>query len=207
MGSGSDKSPSWCLHLWRQGNHMSHLEEMYSNCACNLCAYSSHHQAPEDGMRDRYQHDVQHSCTWGSMSEQEDLHEVNVLHHHHKHNRAPCPPSQEVLKTTCDYHTRCHTSNTVRHDSRSDNDTWLNTQEKKAEKHNFWPSMWKILIDEAKLEWCIYLSVADAFLSPNNAKDGVISNILQQIFQQFSGKVVNLRLATSSITDPSSVSW
>ncbi|KAG6372612.1 hypothetical protein JVT61DRAFT_7358 [Boletus reticuloceps] len=48
--------------------------------------------------------------------------------------------------------------------------------------------MWKLLINKAKLEWRVYLSVADAFPSSNHAKEVVITPIVQQIFQEFKRK-------------------
>ncbi|KAF8121623.1 hypothetical protein EV363DRAFT_1301806 [Boletus edulis] len=42
----------------------------------------------------------------------------------------------------------------------------------KAEKQGFWPEVWKAFIDEAKLEWRIYLAASDAFLDPTTLNNG-----------------------------------
>lgn len=137
---------------------------------------SSHRQAQEDGRQQRSR----------VPSDQEDQ-QVDVLRRHQKRNGAPRPPSEEALRVSRDRRNATHLDSVgVGHDSRSGNsDLRPNPRDKQAEKRNFWPEMWKIFIDEAKLEWRIYLSVGDAFPRPKRAKDGEISNILQQMFQQF----------------------
>lgn len=147
---------------------------------------SSHHQAPVD----RTKHCDCHS-RYGDgpsraqyySSEQEDSHEVDVLRRHQKLNGVPKPPSQDALRASQKH--RHHASSKLRHDSLSDDDTQANVRERKAERRNFWPSMWKVLIDEAKVEWRLYLSVTDAFPNPTNVKDGVINDVIQQMFRQF----------------------
>jgi hypothetical protein len=52
-------------------------------------------------------------------------------------------------------------------------------------KCGFWPEMWKVFIDEAKLKWCVYLTIVDTFLNHGRAKQGVIGDIVKQILQWF----------------------
>jgi hypothetical protein len=120
-----------------------------------------------------------------SSSEREDSHDVDILSRHQQRNGVPRPPSQEALRAS---HQQRHHASNRRCDSGSDDDTQHTIREKKAEKRNFWPSMWKVLIDEAKVEWRLYLSVGDAFPNPIKVKDNEINNILQQMFQQFKRK-------------------
>ncbi|KAF8451071.1 hypothetical protein L210DRAFT_3500269 [Boletus edulis BED1] len=69
--------------------------------------------------------------------------------------------------------------------------------------------MWKLLINKAKLEWHVYLSVTDTFPSPNHAKEVVITPIVQQIFQEFKRKVPSLYDFTlpRKLKERDSVKW
>lgn len=119
-----------------------------------------------------------------SSSEEEDPDEVDVLRRHQERNGVPRPPSQEALRAS----QQCRQRSSRVRDSRSDDDAQGSVREKKAEKRNFWPSMWKLLIDEAKVEWRLYLSVGDAFPNPTQVKDSAINDIVQQMFQHFKRK-------------------
>lgn len=112
--------------------------------------------------------------------------EYDVLARHQHRNRIPRPPSQRDLER--------------RRDSRStgaeddDDDIVVHrSRNKKAEKRGFWPDSWKDLIDDAKLEWRVYLASADAFPNRVNAKRELIPDIVGQCLQKYKRAKIRLQ--------------
>lgn len=61
----------------------------------------------------------------------------------------------------------------------------MRPRNKEAEKRAFWPDSWKQLIDIAKLEWRVYLSVSDAFPKRRQARNEMICDIVNQVLRRF----------------------
>ena len=69
--------------------------------------------------------------------------------------------------------------------NRSDTETRPPQCEKKAEKCEFWPEVWKTFIDDAKLEWRTYLAARDAFPNHAQVKQELIWDIVNQLLKRY----------------------
>ncbi|KAF8132944.1 hypothetical protein EV363DRAFT_1295737 [Boletus edulis] len=107
-----------------------------------------------DHCKDSHHEDRRHAYRWSERGEADD--EYHVLDHHHQRNRLQRLGSRQLSRVY----------------SRSDTKVQPSRCVKKAEKQGFWPEVWKAFIDEAKLEWRIYLAASDAFLDPTTLNNG-----------------------------------
>ena len=143
-------------------------------------------QGNADTRRERsrpdHRHDERHSHVSQPRSQRDDTdNEYNVLNRHHQHNKLPHPPSQHELQCSRDH----WNGGTDEVNRESNSDLQSSQHNKAAEKHGFWPNAWKGFIDEAKLEWQIYLAARDAFPDRKRAKKILICDIIHQLIRRY----------------------
>ncbi|KAI5984762.1 hypothetical protein EDD15DRAFT_2374909 [Pisolithus albus] len=127
----------------------------------------------------------QHSRELGEEIEGEH----DVLGRHHQRNRIPRPPSQNDLehrRRFAETSEADHTDIEVRQ-----------PRNKSAEKRSFWPRAWQNLIDDAKVEWRVYLAACDTFPSHSSATQELIPDIICQCLSKY--KRARIRLESGMI--------
>jgi hypothetical protein len=109
----------------------------------------------------------------------------DVLDRHHQRNGIPRPPQNNLER-----------QNGLPARSAEDYEG-IHRPCKDAKKQSFWPGSWKSLIDDAKLEWRVYLAGRDAFPDRKYAKRELIPDIVSQCLRQY--KRARIRLEDGMI--------
>ncbi|KIJ04876.1 hypothetical protein PAXINDRAFT_21835 [Paxillus involutus ATCC 200175] len=115
----------------------------------------------------------------GQRNEDTDEEDFDILDRHHHRNHAPRPPSQHRLHSirrdapASDDSDQGYGSNGQRRPRSRPNNN-------EATKCGFWPPLWRLVIDQAKLEWRVLLAVNDGFPDRNESLKAKIPDILTQ---------------------------
>ncbi|KIJ15208.1 hypothetical protein PAXINDRAFT_12121 [Paxillus involutus ATCC 200175] len=115
----------------------------------------------------------------GQRNEDTDEEDFDILDHHHHRNCAPRPPSQHHLHSIrCDAPASDDSDQGYGSNGRHRPRSRPNNNE--ATKCGFWPPLWRLVIDQAKLEWRVLLAVNDGFPDRNESLKAEIPDILTQ---------------------------
>jgi hypothetical protein len=150
----------------------------HQNHCQNHC--QDHHQ---DCLHDYCQDYPTQEHLWGHS----DFQDYDILDCHCSTNRAPRPPSQQQLLSVIQKNKHSSKAKPAQQEEFSEDthsdvhpSSRLLSKANDGTKLSFWPSLWTSFINQAKLEWRIYLAVTDAYPQCSEAIKGLIPEIVVQ---------------------------